>query len=148
MQYRPTGEAKIYAALLFGFGLCLWLFTVWLPWLGMGAMAQQIEPYFDKAAPGLLSPVVALLIARLRRRGPAPFALALVGGVAFLFWFFVLFELPLAIVGLVLLGVAVVVGHRAGWDCVPRDRRAPRDRGTPAPRRGAASLNVVDTRAE
>jgi hypothetical protein len=110
---RRYGEVKIYAGLLGGFGLCLWLFTVWLPALGMGALATQLEGYADKAAPCLLSPVVAWLIVRLRGRGPLPFLVALVGGIAFLFWFFVIFELPLAVAGLVLLGVAVGLGFRS-----------------------------------
>src|SRR5688572_2491208 len=87
------GEAKIYAGLLGGFVLCLWLFTVILPAIGFGSFAQQFEQYVDKAAPCLLSPVVALLLVRLRARGYAAFLTGLVGGVAFLFWFFVIFEL-------------------------------------------------------
>jgi hypothetical protein len=120
MKHRPHGEAKIYAGLLAGFALCLWLFTIWLPSLGMASLARQIDEYANKAAPCLLSPLVALLIARLRRRGPLPFSLALIGGVAFLFWFFVIFELPLAITGLALLGIAVALGYKVSRTDQPK----------------------------
>jgi hypothetical protein len=99
--------------------LCLWLFTVILPAIGFGSFAQQFEQYVDKAAPCLLSPVVALLLVRLRARGYAAFLTGLVGGVAFLFWFFVIFELAMALAGLALLGLGVALGYRGrlgrGW---------------------------------
>jgi hypothetical protein len=127
MADRRYGEAKIYVGLVGGFAVCLWLFTVWLPSLGMGAFAHQFEEYADKAAPCVLSPVVAWLIVRLRRRGLAPFILALLGGIAFLFWFFVIFELPLAVVGLGVMGAAVILGYRSFRAGGVAGRRSDRD---------------------
>lgn len=110
---QSYGEAKIYAGLLGGFALCLCLSTVILPAIGLGTFARQFEEYVDKAAPCLLSPVVAWLVAGLRSRGQLAFVTGLVGGVAFLFWFFVIFELPMALAGLALLGAGVALGYRA-----------------------------------
>jgi hypothetical protein len=127
MVERRYGEAKIYAGLVGGSALCLWLFTAWLPSIGMGAFAHQFEAYADKAAPCLLSPVVAWLIVRLKRRGRLPFILGLIGGIAFLFWFFVIFELPLAFVGLGVLGAAVILGYRSFHADGVAGRRRDRD---------------------
>lgn len=113
MPARSFGEAKIYGWLVVGIALCQWLLTAILPALGFGDFAQRVEDSFDKAAPCLLSPVVAWLVARLRQRGTLPFAVAVVGGVAFLFWFFVVYNPLLTVVGIAMMGVGVWLGYRA-----------------------------------
>jgi hypothetical protein len=113
MATRGFGEAKIYGGLVGGTALCLWLFTVMLPALGFADFAHRFEEYADKAAPCLLSPIVAWLVVRLRERGTIPFVVALAGGVAFLFWFFVIYEPPMMLLGIALMGIGVWLGYRA-----------------------------------
>jgi hypothetical protein len=124
MSIRRYGEAGIYGGLLVGLVLCVWLFTVILPALGFGEFARRFEAYADKAAPCLLSPIVAWLVVRLRERGTLPFVLALIGGVAFLFWFFVIYEPLMVIVWAAVMGVGVGLGFRAYRRAVAQAQQA------------------------
>lgn len=113
MMLRAIPELKILVGTLIGTGLCLWLFSIMLPAIGLGAFARQFEPLADKTAPCLLSPIVAWLVVRLRRYGVLSLLLSLAGSVTFLFFLFVIYDPPKMIVGLVLLVAAVVTASRA-----------------------------------
>lgn len=137
MRAPIAGEVKLYTSIVGGFAVCLWLFTRWLPAIGLGEFAARFEEIADKIAPCVLSPAIWVLISRLRRRGAAAFGVALLGGAFFLYWFFVVYDLALALVGMVLLGLGTWIGVGAASSSgSPSEARRPaRGQTSPGPAR-------------
>lgn len=110
MLARSSGELKLYAWIVVGFVVCLGLTQWFLPALGLGGLAQRIEDPANTAAPYLLTPLVLLLVLRLWHRQWLAALLGALGWVVMDYFFFRHYELSLAVVGLVLIGLATALG--------------------------------------
>lgn len=113
MRSPLLGEAKLYLWIVVGFVVCLGLNQWFLPTVGLGWLAHQIEGPFDAAAPYLITPPVLLLVFRLGQHWRPAAAIAAVGWVVMDWYFFRHYSLPPALLGLVLIGLGVGLAHWA-----------------------------------